>query len=140
MDLMPNQVMRMVQLGMRERLLDSETIWVCASCETCTTRCPNEIDIAKVMESLRQIAIAEGKTDREPAIPQFHEAFLESIRFNGRVFELGMIGRYKLKSRDFLGDMAIGLEMFKRGKLGFFPHRIKKRSEVKELFRKTRTG
>ena len=53
MDLLPHEAMKMVQYGQESRLLKCSTIWLCASCETCSTRCPNEIDIARVMDGLR---------------------------------------------------------------------------------------
>ncbi len=57
MDYLPNQIIRMVQLGMEEQVLSSRTIWLCAGCETCTTRCPREVDLAKVMDAFRIIAL-----------------------------------------------------------------------------------
>ena len=48
-DLAPNQVLRAAQLGMEDRLFESRTPWMCASCQTCTTRCPQGIDVARVM-------------------------------------------------------------------------------------------
>ena len=140
MDYLPNQVIRMVQLGMKDELLKSETIWVCASCETCTTRCPNDIDIAGVMDALRHIALEEKVPAAVTRVPQFHQSFLNSIRRFGRVFELGMTAEYKLRTRDFFSDMGLGLGMFKRGKLKVLPHWIKGRGEVKEIFRKTTGG
>jgi heterodisulfide reductase subunit C len=62
MDLYPREVIKMIVEG-REDVLESETPWICASCFSCTARCPNEIDIAGVMESLRQIRL-RGKYDR----------------------------------------------------------------------------
>ena len=59
MDLAPNQIIRLLQLGIKENTLSSRTIWLCASCQTCTIRCPQKIDLAKVMESLRIIAQKE---------------------------------------------------------------------------------
>jgi heterodisulfide reductase subunit C len=59
MDLLPSQVIRMAQLGMEE-VLESNTIWVCASCLTCATRCPKGVDLPRVMEALRQIALRQG--------------------------------------------------------------------------------
>ena len=64
MDLLPHQIIRSVLFGRKEKVLSSSTIWICASCETCTTRCPNEIDIAKVMDVLRQIQCESGKAAR----------------------------------------------------------------------------
>jgi hypothetical protein len=88
------------------------------------------------MDRLRQMCIREDREPKERQIPQFHEAFLKSFRKRGRVFELGMIGHYKMKTREYTKDMKLGWEMFKRGKLRLFPHRIKGRKEVKEIFRR----
>jgi len=70
MELLPSQVIRLAQLGI-EDVLDSETIWVCASCLTCMARCPKGVDLARVMEPLRQIALERGgnqleSTDLDP--------------------------------------------------------------------------
>jgi heterodisulfide reductase subunit C len=137
MDYRPNQIMQMVLLGMKERALRSKTIWVCASCYTCSTRCPNDIDIAGVMDWLRQSALEEGVAV-EKEIPLFHEAFLRSIQSHGRVHELGMMARYKVKSGKFFDDLRLGWKMFAKGKLKLFPSRVKGRKELAELFRQKR--
>ena len=54
MDILPHEVMKLVQYGQSDRLLECSTVWLCASCETCSTRCPNDIDIAGVMDGLRE--------------------------------------------------------------------------------------
>jgi heterodisulfide reductase subunit C len=59
MDILPNQVIRLLQLG-DEDVLESETIWLCASCFTCATRCPKGIDLSKIMEALRTILLRKG--------------------------------------------------------------------------------
>ena len=64
MRLLPNQVIRLVQLGLEEEALESNTIWVCASCLTCHARCPRGVDLAKVMEALRAIGLRPGTQDR----------------------------------------------------------------------------
>ena len=58
MDLLPSQVIRLAQLGLEEAL-DANTIWYCASCQTCLSRCPRGVDLPRVMEALRQIALKE---------------------------------------------------------------------------------
>jgi heterodisulfide reductase subunit C len=135
MDYKPNQIMQMVLLGMKERVLSSKTIWVCASCYTCSTRCPNDIDIAGAMDWLRQSALREGAVPAEKEVPLFHAAFLDSIRSHGRVHELGMMARYKMKTGRFFDDFKLGWKMFKKGKLKLFPSGIKKKKEITELFR-----
>jgi heterodisulfide reductase subunit C len=64
MKLLPSQVIRLVQLGLEEDALESNTPWVCASCMTCHARCPRGVDLAKVMEALRAIQLRPGKADR----------------------------------------------------------------------------
>jgi heterodisulfide reductase subunit C len=137
MDYLPAQIIRMVNLGMRDEVLKSRTIWVCASCETCTTRCPNEIDIAHVMDTLREMSLREGKAECEENLRRFHEAFLSAIKTWGRVHELQMIGTYKLKTLRFMEDADIGMQMFRRGKIKLIPEPIKGRKAVKKIFKKT---
>src|SRR3972149_10835216 len=85
MDIMPHQLMHLLHLGQLEKILASETVWVCAACETCSTRCPNSIDIAHVMDTLRQITWERGGSALRTADRAFHAAFLKSIRQFGRV-------------------------------------------------------
>ncbi len=135
MDYPPNKIMRMVQLGLRDDVLKSHTIWVCASCWTCSTRCPNDIDVAKVMDGLRRISIRENKvnpSDRNTLL--FHQIFLDWVKRYGRVFELGLIGSYKMKTKEFTKDMKLGITMFRKGKIKFLPEKIKATREIKEIF------
>lgn len=134
MDWTPNQVMRLVQLGQKDDLLGSHTIWICAACQTCTARCPNQIDIARVMDTLRQLCLQQGARPAEPDVVKFHRAFLGSIRQHGRVYELGMVMRYKLSTGRLLDDMRLGWAMFRRGKLRLLPEAIRAKHEVRAMF------
>ena len=146
MDILPHQVIKMIQLGMEKEVLSSNTIWLCAACETCGTRCPNEIMLSDMFDALRQRALAKKVRVGERKVPVFHESFLDSVRRHGRVYELGMIRRFMLKSGGIvtklfngglINDALLGLKLFIRGKLKLFPHRIKKRKEIKAIFRKS---
>ncbi len=136
MDITPNQVMRMAQLGMRGDLLNSSAIWLCAGCETCATRCPRGVALSKVMDACRQIAIRDGVKPKEANIVKFHEEFLRQVQWHGRAHEMGLVGLYKLRSRRFFDDVISGVQMFLKGKLGLIPSRVKGRAEVKRLFKK----
>jgi len=133
----PDRVLRMVHFGDKERLLTSHDIWVCASCETCGTRCPNEIDIARVMDALRQLAVAEGAAIAEPDAIKFHRLFLFLIQNMGRMHEASLMGIYLLWTMDFMDYVGVGPKMFFKGKVPLFPHRIKGRGEVKRIFKAT---
>ncbi|GAH58846.1 unnamed protein product, partial [marine sediment metagenome] len=130
MDYLPNQIIRMVQLGLKQQALTSSTIWLCASCESCVARCPNDVDILRLMDALREMALREGVEGRERAIAAFHHTFLGNIRQWGRQHELSMLLRLKLKSRDFFGDIDLGVKMLLKGKLKLLPPRFRGSKEV----------
>lgn len=140
MDMLPNQVIRQIQYGRRERVLSSGSIWICASCHTCSVRCPNDIDFARVMDTLRHMALRSGVGTAEKEIPVFHRIFLDAIRSGGRVHELSLIMRYKLKTREFMKDAGLGWQMFRRGKIKVFPQGISGAKEVREIFDAGRRG
>jgi heterodisulfide reductase subunit C len=143
MDILPHQIIRSVLFGQKKKVLSSKTIWICASCETCTTRCPNEIDIAKTMDVLRQMQMESGETATMPKVPVFHRAFLDTVRKRGRVHELSMMQNYSLKSGDlkdklktgeWKNDVKLGMKMFLRGKLKIIPAKCEGFQEVRKIF------
>jgi heterodisulfide reductase subunit B len=132
MDLMPNQVMRSVQLG-DDRVLESKTIWLCASCQTCTTRCPQGLDIAGIMDALRIEAKRRGLPPVIPEVDKFSRLFLLNIGLLGRLYEVGLMGGMNLVTGQLMKDMGMGLEMIKRGKLRFIPSLTRSPKHVKPV-------
>jgi len=145
MDLHPYQVVRYVQLGLWERLKACRTIWVCASCHTCVTRCPNQVDLPRLMDQLKQMVIAEGAPVEESRTLLFHRLFLNEVLKRGRVFEGGLMGRYVLKTGGPFGpeakqNVALGWQMLKRGRIKLLPHGTKDRRWLKALRRVGKGG
>ena len=138
MEYNPNQIIKMIQMGMKDRVLNSSTIWLCASCETCVTRCPNDVDIARMMDALREMAIESQVDVKEKNILKFHEAFLSSVKMGGRINEPMMIAHYKLKSGDLFSDLGVGLSMFMKGKLSIFSPKTKDIKSVRKIFEETK--
>ena len=134
MDIRPNHIIRMIQMGMKKEVLGSSSIWLCVSCETCGTRCPNEIDIGVLMDALREMSVEEGVPPKEKNIHLLHEAFIKSVERGGRVHEATMLIDYKLRSRDFMTDLVPGMMLFMKGKIPLFPSLIKERQEIKRIF------
>ena len=139
MDYSPHQVMRMVQLGVKEKVLSCSTIWLCAACETCATRCPNGVELVNVMDTLREMAIEEGVNVKEKNIVDMHKTFLSLIKTLGRQHEISLLVLLKMKTKEFLKDMFLGMKMFMRGKLKIVPHRIKGMDEIKGIFERSKT-
>jgi heterodisulfide reductase subunit C2 len=134
MDLKTNEIIRLLQLDVRERLLSSESIWMCLTCETCTTRCPNMFDPAVVIDALREIVIKEYPDFVPRRIAAFHTAFLDQIRTHGRVFEFGLVASYKMRSGALFADVESVPGMLARGKLALTPKRIRGLRELRRIF------
>lgn len=135
MDYMPNGVMRLVQLGLKQEALSCNTIWICVGCHTCSIQCPMAIDIPGVMDALRERALAEGVAVIEPDILAFHREVLNSIARYGRTHKLEIMLRYKLKKLDLLSDLDVGLRMLAKRKLDLTPSRIERIAEIQKVFR-----
>ena len=60
MDWLPNQIIRLAQLGLEEDITASKTAWLCAACLTCAVRCPRGVDLGKVMEAIRLIILRKN--------------------------------------------------------------------------------
>jgi heterodisulfide reductase subunit C len=96
-DLRPHEIVRLVQMDQRRAVLSSRGIWECTSCQTCTSRCPQQVDIAAMNDALRAMSLAEGMAPREISSPIFNQLFLKSVRKRGRVHELQLMAEYKLR-------------------------------------------
>jgi heterodisulfide reductase subunit C len=134
MEYSPAQLLRMVQLGHKDALLLSSAIWLCIGCETCGTRCPNEIHAGAVIDALRHIALQHQVPAAERSVLKLHQAFLASIRRFGRLHELSMLLEHKLTTPDLLSNLDMGIDMFLKGKIHPLPKRIKGMDQVKKLF------
>ena len=132
-DLPVHQIMRLTQAGIKEQALGSRSIWLCATCETCTTRCPNNIDVARIMDVLRHMARREDNV-AEKLVKLFHDSFLESVKKHGRVFEMGLLMNYNLRSFNFLADAELGPKLMLKGKLSPKAHEIQGKDAVARIF------
>jgi heterodisulfide reductase subunit C len=141
MDMTSCQILRLVQFGDPEwdrKALQSEGIWLCLACETCSTRCPQEVEVPKVMDFLRTEAVRTGVAHpRSKDILAFHRAFMDSVEMTGRLYEIGLVANYKLRSRHLLKDVMLAPKMFMRGKLPLTPHLIQGRDAMKRIFKRT---
>jgi heterodisulfide reductase subunit C len=130
--------MRYIQMGLKKEVMQSTTVWLCVSCETCTSRCPAKIDIAKVMESLRILATVEGSVPAEKRVDVFHKEFLKAVERYGRAHEVSLGAAYAIKTRDFSG-VSMARLMFSKGKLVIMPPSVSGAAEVRKIFSAARS-
>lgn len=135
MDILPNAIIRMVQFGMREQVLKCSTIWLCVGCNTCSMECPNAVDMAAIMDALRQIAVTEKIKIAEPGILTFHEKVINSISKYGRTHKLEIMMKYKISEKDFFSDINLGLKMLSKRKIDLMPSKIKNQNDIQALFK-----
>jgi heterodisulfide reductase subunit C len=121
MDYTPAQLIHAIRLGQTELVLNSKTMWMCSSCQTCTTRCPQDVDIARVMDACKILAVREGIKPPVSRVHKFNKAAMLNIKLFGRMYELGLIGDLKMRTFEFFKDMGLGIKMFTKGKLSLFP-------------------
>lgn len=132
MDLMPREVIRYLQLGAIDVVLDAKTPWICAQCVVCSSRCPQNVDICSTMRAVR---LASKHADRRP-IPEadiFDDEFIANMRSHGVSNEQYLAAAYNLKSGHLLQDMGNAIRMLKRKMVGVAMHNTKGRAEVAAL-------
>lgn len=140
MDYHPYQVVRLVQLGRLDELEHSSTIWLCASCHTCVTRCPNEVDLPRLMDFLKREVAVDGKAAEERSL-LFQRLFLNEIKTRGRVHEGSLMTRYLLStdgpfSAEAFQQAALGWKMLRKGRIKLMPSGIKDRRFLRAVFGK----
>jgi heterodisulfide reductase subunit C len=146
MDIPPHQVIRLVQLGGKEneeKALRSRSIWICLSCETCSTRCPQEVEPAHMMDFMRHEAYRRRIAHKDAArILRFHRVFLNSIRKTGRIHEVDLIARMKIADalnvnlKEMMRDVPLAPGMLLKGKLPLLATTINGHSEVSKIYEK----
>ncbi len=138
MDFTPSVLLRLLQTQRNDsdkKVLSSYTIWLCLSCQMCVTRCPMEVNLPKVMDLLRAEAVKRRIVHpRAKDIIAFHTSFLNTIKRFGRLWEVGLVGEYKLRTRHWLQDVLLSPSMFHKGKLSLLPHRFHGKDEVQSIF------
>lgn len=142
MDYTPRQIMRMVNLGMRSEVLKSGTIWACASCFTCQSRCPRGVEITSVMGALKSIAIKEGIELENKKGPAFYNSFIEVSMDHGRVHEPLLMLKFAGRSegsipgfvKSLTNDIPLGIGLVKRGKMAFLPHHFRRPEQLKIIY------
>lgn len=133
MKMKPHELIRAIQLGLEEEIYWSGTIWICLSCETCNTRCPQDINIPKIIDGLKEISKTLDYYNPQPFIPSFHRIFLYLVKKFGRIYELGLALLLNLRMLTPFKDIDMAYPMLIRRKLKLFPHKSAARKELQKV-------
>lgn len=129
MDLMPREVIRYLQLGAAKIVLAAETPWICAQCDVCSTRCPQNVDICSTMRAVR---LASKNAGRQPVREAdiFDDEFIANVRAHGVSNEQYLAAAYNVKSGHLMQDMGNAMRMLKRKMVGVAIHNSPGRADV----------
>jgi heterodisulfide reductase subunit C len=135
---LPSEIIRRLQLGAGNELLETDMVWMCLSCGTCYARCPMKIDIASVIDTLRTLALGKGVSRPKGDMPLFNREFLRTVESSGRSYDLATIIGYKIGTRKFMKDVDKFPAMLKKGKIALLPPSGADKKMVKRIFSKAR--
>ncbi len=140
MELSPRRTIAKIRAGKRREVLTSNTPWICASCYMCTVRCPRDVKPTELMHALERLAIRHGLRSPKVTTPAMYGAFVESVKSNGRVFEVGMMMNYYLKTNPVaaLRIAPVGLKLLTHGRMSLKASKIKGTEQIKAMINKAR--
>ncbi len=137
MDYTPRQVMALTRADFKQEVLSSHTIWLCASCYSCTVECPKGIRITDIMYELKQRAIYEGIYPKHFPIPVLAREFSSMVRKNGRITELLLVMKLFLKTSWIaaMGNWRMGIDLLKTGRFSLATEKIERREDLSRMLR-----
>jgi len=131
--------MRMLQIGLVDKVLDSKAVQLCVQCLTCTARCPRNIDVAGIFEDLKMVTIGQER-DVPEHTKTFNEAFRGAVARFGRLPELYMMGMFYLGTMSpkmAMSDVGLAFPMLAKGKMQLIPRRSNGAAEVGRIYKKS---
>ncbi len=148
----PDRLIRMVLLGERAEAVNNLLVWKCVACYTCGTRCPNNIQTARITETLKQMSKETHQEPLSPSVAAFHEAFTTAASHLGRVNELEFMGLYEMKNtadmikrgewkaamQEMMTQAKLGMAMTKNRRMHLGVEKVRGLSEVKGIYKKAK--
>ena len=150
----PDRLVRMILLGDREEALSNLLVWQCVACYTCGTRCPNNIQTARITETLKQMSKEAHLEPLRPRVADFHSSFMKATEHVGRFNEIEGMRMYEVKTAykelkkgdlqavidEMMGQAKLGMKMMKKKRMHLKVDKVKNVAEVKALYRKAKQG
>lgn len=126
MEYSPREIIAALRAGMLDRVLNSNTAWMCISCYSCTVRCPAGIPFTDVMYELKRLEVEKGLS-KDTNAAKMAKAFVETLDGHGRNVETKLLRKYFLRTNPLkaLGQIPLAARLFFRGRLEIIPHKIK---------------
>lgn len=137
MDYGPREVIAFFRAGMIDKVVKSNTIWLCTSCYFCTVRCPAGIKITDIMYELKRLAIKYESWPSESKNPAMSKIFIDNVEKYGRNYELGLMTKFII-TKDWslpFKFAGTGLKLFMAGRFPIRPRSIKGTDELTKIIK-----
>ena len=123
----PREIIAALRAGMLDRVLRSNTVWLCASCYSCAVRCPAKIPFTDVMYELKRLGVKHEIYPRRDTNAVMSKVFTEVVSKYGRNAETELAAKYFLRTNPLrvFGQTRMGMKLLARRRLDFVPHKIK---------------
>lgn len=131
----PAEIIKALQLGAGDEILDRDIVWTCLSCATCFSRCPVQINMGAVMDALRILAVKKGLARPEGKMPLMNRLLLETVRRFGRTYDLGALAFYKAGTSSYTKDLEKFPSLLTKGKIALLPPRGADKKLVRRIFK-----
>lgn len=139
MDYTPRQLWRLIQLGLKEEVLGSNSFWLCTGCYSCTLRCLRGIACAETMSTLKRMVLSTGIVKRNPTA-RYYEAFRDTVRRHGRIHDVELMLAFLRKSKrlETMSYTRVGLTLWRKGKVSLDSSavNIKRLEQIEAIYRK----
>jgi heterodisulfide reductase subunit C len=139
MDYTPRQLWRLIQLGLKDEVLSSNSFWLCTACYACTLRCLRGIACTETMSTLKRMSVAVGM-EKLSSSARFYEAFRDIVRRHGRMHEVELMTTFfgRAKQLKALGFTRLGFTLWRKGKVSLDASgvNIKGLDQIEAIYRK----
>jgi heterodisulfide reductase subunit C len=137
MDIMPREIIALFRAGDIESILNSRTIWICASCYACTVRCPSGIKVTDILYALKRLAMDKKLFPKKFPVYALSRSFVTMANLFGRSYEVGLLLLYYMKTGPLklLGMMPMAIKLLKKGRMGILPKKVKNRKQMSRILK-----
>jgi heterodisulfide reductase subunit C len=135
MDYTPRKIIAMVRAGFRDEVLSNSTVWLCASCYSCTVECPKGIKITDIMYALKREAIINKVYPKNFPIPALSKTFYDEVKSGGRINETWLLTKFYLRTNIFkaFGFIGLALKLFSTGRLKLVEKKLVNKAQFKKM-------
>jgi heterodisulfide reductase subunit C len=140
MDITPREMIGLFRAGLLEDILQSRAVWICASCYSCTVRCPSDIRVTDTLYALKRLAMETNIYPDGFPVNRLASKFVDTVYKYGRNYELGLGFHYYLHTSPskLPKSAAFGLSLMRKGRLGLRPKPIRQIKQVRAIMDRAR--